>query len=91
MSWTEFVYEDLSVFLWPDHSFLLILFFLLVFSLVFFVFLSFKFFGQLLSVFFEGLPGVCLNQFVSALIALTMLGFLLGFLGGGEPMSWRND
>lgn len=57
----------------------------------FFVFLSFKFFGQLLSVFFEGLPGVCLNQFVSALIALTMLGFLLGFLGGGEPMSWRND
>ena len=55
------------------------------------MFLSFKFFGLLLSVFFEGLPGVCLNQFVSALIALTMLGFLLGFLGGGEPMSWRND
>ena len=53
--------------------------------------LLFKFFGQLLSVFFESLRCVCLNQFVSALMALPVLALLLRFLGGGEPRSWCNN
>ena len=53
--------------------------------------LPFKFFGLLLSVFFESLRCVCLHQFVSALIALPVLALLLRFLGVSESMAWRND